>query len=442
MATEATLSVEERLYRLLRHLGIDHAHFAGWMPQDWGGLVAKYPQVVSSLTVVNSFDRRLAEPVSAKLLVITGDRGPAAETVRNAMRGVPNVQHVELSDYNMLAWSDVAGERTREFTDAMLGFLSRFTAPGAAKSVSLPEGEGEVAGISYRIRGAGPPLVLLPLFLTPSQWEPLIPALSERYCTLILGGAALGAVAILEARGHAIGYLEMVRTLIEVAELRSGEAVLEVGCGSGVLARWLARRTAGRNRITGVDINPYLLREAKALARQEGLEGAIEFREGNAEALPFSDNSFEVVMSVTVIEETDADRMLAEMVRVTKPGGRVAVIARALDLASPMNLPLSASLKAKVEAPGFFGNVSPRGCADASLYRRVRQAGLTQVKILPQLTAFDGADPTVLQFLEVGRLRTLNEEEVREWQAARAEAEAAGTFFMTWPHHCAVGTKA
>ena len=234
----------------------------------------------------------------------------------------------------------------------------------------------------------------------------------------------------------------MVRTLIEVAELRLGEAVLEVGCGSGVLARWLARRTAGRNRFTGVDINPYLLREAKALARQEGLEGAIEFRDGNAEALPFADNSFEVVMSVTVIEETDADRMLAEMVRVAKPGGRVAVIARALDLASPMNLPLSASLKAKVEAPGFFGNVSPRGCADASLYRRVRQAGLTQVKILPQLTAFDGADPTVLQFLEVGRLRTLNEEEVREWQAARAEAEAAGTFFMTWPHHCAVGTKA
>jgi len=169
----------------------------------------------------------------------------------------------------------------------MLGFLSRFTAPGAAKRASLPEGEGEVGGISYRIRGVGPPLVLLPLFLTPSQWEPLIPVLSERYCTITLGGGALGAVAILEARGHAIGYLQMVRALIEVAELRSGEAVLEVGCGSGVLARWLARRTAGRNRITGVDINPYLLGEAKALARQHGLEGTIEFRDGDAQACRF-----------------------------------------------------------------------------------------------------------------------------------------------------------
>ena len=109
-------------------------------------------------------------------------------------------------------------------------------------------------------------------------------------------------------------------------------------------------------------------------------------------------------------------------------------------MASPMNLPLSASLKAKVEA--IVGQASPQGCADASLYRRVRQAGLTQVKMLPQLAAFDRADPTVLQFLLDNLLPKLTEEEFREWLAARTEAEAAGTFYMTWPHHCAVGTKA
>ena len=93
-------------------------------------------------------------------------------------------------------------------------------------------------------------------------------------------------------------------------------------------------------------------------------------------------------------------------------------------------------------APGVIGQVSPQGCADASLYRRVRQAGLTHVKMLPQLTAFDRADPTVLQWLEGVLLPKLNQDEAREWQAARAEAEAMGTFFMTWPHHCAVGTEA
>jgi ubiquinone/menaquinone biosynthesis C-methylase UbiE len=332
----------------------------------------------------------------------------------------------------------VAAERAGELGDQMLQFLGRMTAPA---SIALREGEGEAAGITYRIRGAGPPLVLLPFFLAPSQWEPLVPQLSEQYCTITLSGAALGAVAILEARGGAIGYLQMVRTLLEEAQLNPGEAVLEVGCGTGVLARWLARRTTKAHRITGVDINPYLLQEARALARQDGLEGEIEFREGNAESLPFSDNGFDVTMSVTVIEEVDANRMLAEMVRVTKPGGRVAVSARAVDMPSFMHLPLSMGLKAKVEAPGMLGTVASQGCADASLYQRMRHAGLSQVKVLPQLAAFDLADAPVLQFMQDGLLPKLSQEEVREWQTARANAEAEGTFFMTWPHHCGVGIK-
>jgi SAM-dependent methyltransferase len=299
-----------------------------------------------SLTVIGGFDPQTVEHLAAKLLAVTGDRGRIAEAMRGAL---PGAQLVSLRDYEIFAWSDVAAERTREFGAAMLQFLARVS-PAAGGSVALREGAGEVAGISYRIRGAGPPLLLLPFFLAPSQWEPLVPLLSEQYCTITLGGAALGAVAILEARGRAVGYLQMVRTLLQEAQLHPGEAVLEVGCGTGVLDRWLARRTAKAHRVTGVDINPYLLQEASALARQEGLEGEIEFREGNAESLPFSDNTFDITMSVTVIEEVDADRMLAEMVRVTKPGGRVAVSARAVDMPSFMHLPLSMGLKAKVEA--------------------------------------------------------------------------------------------
>jgi ubiquinone/menaquinone biosynthesis C-methylase UbiE len=440
MTAETVLSVEERLRQLLHHLGIDQAHFVGRLPRDWTGLAAKHPEVFSSLTVIGGFDPQTVEHLAAKLLAVTGDRGRIAEAMRGALNRLPGAQLVSLRDYEIFAWSDVAAERTREFGAAMLQFLARVS-PAAGGSVVLREGAGEVAGISYRIRGAGPPLLLLPFFLAPSQWEPLVPLLSEQYCTITLGGAALGAVAILEARGRAVGYLQMVRTLLEEAQLHPGEAVLEVGCGTGVLDRWLARRTAKAHRVTGVDINPYLLQEASALARQEGLEGEIEFREGNAESLPFSDNTFDITMSVTVIEEVDADRMLAEMVRVTKPGGRVAVSARAVDMPSFMHLPLSMGLKAKVEAPGMLGTVASQGCADASLYQRMRHAGLTQVKVLPQLAAFDLADAPVLQFMQDGLLPKLSQEEVREWQTARAKAEAEGTFFMTWPHHCAVGTK-
>jgi len=115
--------------------------------------------------------------------------------------------------------------------------------------------------------------VLLPLDLSPGQWEPLIPALSGRYCTITLGGPLFGSVASLEERGRS-GYMAVVRGLLDALAIRPGETVLEVGCGSGVIMRELARRTAGANRLIGRDINAYLLREARTLARRAGLRTA------------------------------------------------------------------------------------------------------------------------------------------------------------------------
>ena len=432
--------VEERLRQLLHHLGIDKAHFAGRVPEDWVGLATRFPEVLSSLTVIGGFDPRTVEHLATRLLVVIGDRGRNAEAALAAIPRLPDAQLVTLRDYEIFAWSDLATDRTQELATAMLQFLASMSSQAGQGRASLAEGSGEFDGISYRIRGTGPPLVLLPMFLAPSQWEPLVALLSEKYCTITLSGTALGAVAILESRGHAVGYLQMVRTLLEEAQLCPGDAVLEVGCGTGVLLRWLARRTAGAHCVTGIDINPYLLREATALARQEGLQGSIEFREGNGEALPFPDASFDVVISVTVIEEVDADRMVAEMVRVTKPGGRVALAARAVDRPYLVNLPLSAALKAKVEAPR--GGVAPRGCGDASLYGRMQRARLAQLKMLPQLTAFTRTDAAVVQHMEGQLLINPSPDEAREWREARGRAEAEGTFFMAWPHHFAVGTKA
>jgi len=280
---------------------------------------------------------------------------------------------------------------------------------------------------------------LLPLGVASSQWEPLVPRLSERWCTIILGGAYLGMIGSLEARARTAGYLGVVRRLIEEAELRPGESVLEAGCGTGVLDRWLARYTGRANHIVGIDISRYLLREATALARREGLEDVIEFREGSAESLPFSENSFDVAMSSTVIQRLDADRMLREMVRVTKPGGRVAVVGHAHDLPRWVNLELPVELKAKVEAPGWASDRGHQlGCDDASLYRRFHQVGLTQIKMFPQFAAFERSR---LQLLQGEILPTLSPDAVQEWRKAVEQAEAAGTFFIATPFHCAVGTK-
>jgi ubiquinone/menaquinone biosynthesis C-methylase UbiE len=70
------------------------------------------------------------------------------------------------------------------------------------------------------------------------------------------------------------------------------------------------------NPLTAIDMNPFYLKEAEALAAEEGLAGAIRFLPGSAEALPFPDGAFDAIFSVTVLEECDADRALAEMARV------------------------------------------------------------------------------------------------------------------------------
>ncbi len=446
MAIAADIPTEARIAQVLRHLGVERIHVAARQAGDWQHFVAAHPERIASLTLVcpQGMDPSILSPLASRLLILSGDQGQNAAIAQRVALDLPEATLMTLQGYGSpTPYTDIAiaVDRTDDIGTAMLDFIARIDRRHDTPAVSLPAGEGDVAEVSYRVRGAGAPLVLLPLSVAPSQWEPLLPQLSAHYCTIVLGGAALGMVGSLEARGHTAGYLRVVWNLLEEARLQPGDHVLEVGCGTGVLDRWLAQRTEKANRITAVDINPFLLREATALARKEGLQDVIEFREGSAEALPLPDNSVDVAMSSTVIQRANADRKLAEMVRVTKPGGRVAVVGHAHDMARWVNLPLRANLKARLEAPGWHGdNGHAQGCEDASLYQRFHRAGLTQVKMFPQFAAFDGPDR--LQFLQASIVPTLSPEEVREWRTAVAQAEAEATFFIATPFHCAVGIKA
>jgi ubiquinone/menaquinone biosynthesis C-methylase UbiE len=443
MATAMERPIEERILQVLQHLGVAQAHVAARVPGDWQGLATTYPETMASLTLLcpQGMEPGLLSSLASRLLVIAGDQGRPAETALRVVTNLPGATLHILRNYaSPTPYADVAVERTAEIGAALTDFLDRIDQRKQPRKVRLSEGMGEVADISYHVQGAGSPLVLFPLSVAPSQWEPLLPLLTSQHCAITLSGPALGMVGSLEARGHSAGYLSVVGRLLEVARLQPGELVLEVGCGTGVLDRWLARRTAGANRIVGVDINRFLLREATALAKEEGLQHVIAFREGDAEALPFPDGHFDVAMSSTVIQRVDADRMLAEMVRVTKPGGRVAVVGHAHDMPRWVNLPLRAALKTKVEAPGWADESGhPRGCDDASLYQNFQRAGLTQIAMFPQLASFD--DRSRLQMLQASILPTLSLDEAREWRAAVAQAEAQGTFFIATPFHCAVGTK-
>jgi SAM-dependent methyltransferase len=440
--TDLNLPVAERLVQLLEHLGIERAHVAGAVPGDWRGFATSYADRLASLNLVcpTGFDPSAVSGMASRVLVFHGDRGPAAERVQAAVARAPEVVLVTLADYPGLPFADVAVERGDEIHPRLISFVQRLDQTRPTSSVALGPESGEVAGISYRIEGSGPPLVLLPLSLAPSQWDPLLPRLREHFCTIALGGPHLGIMPILEGRGQAPGYLRIVRNVLQEVALRTGEAVLDAGCGSGIIARWLAQHTQRAHPITAVDINRYLLREAASLVRKAGMQDIITLREENAEALPFGENSFDATLSVTVMEEGDAERMLTELVRVTKPGGRVAAIVRGDDCPALLTLPLRAEVHAKA-ARAVAAGVVERGCADGSLYRRFHAAGLLKVEKVPQLAVYDDARSVMAQYYQSRILSALTPDEAEEWRVAVTQAEAQRAFVLAVPHHCAVGTK-
>jgi ubiquinone/menaquinone biosynthesis C-methylase UbiE len=161
--------------------------------------------------------------------------------------------------------------------------------------------------------------------------------------------------------------------------------------------------------------------------------------EGNAEALPFDDDSFECAFSVTVLEECDADRAIREMIRVARSGGRIGVIVRAIDMPQWWNLSVPETIRGKIDMPP--ASVGPGGVADASLYRRMRQAGLADLVCFPSLVTLDRPDGPIWRYREDHVLSLLSPEETQTWRTLCDAAREDGLLFMAHPMHCAVGTK-
>jgi SAM-dependent methyltransferase len=105
----------------------------------------------------------------------------------------------------------------------------------------------------------------------------------------------------------------------DAASLLTGESVLDVACGTGVLAREALRRTGPTGYVAGLDPG------AGMLAVANELSPSVDWRQGTAEAMPFSDASFDVVVSQFGLMFMDRDPAVREMLRVLKPHGRLVV---------------------------------------------------------------------------------------------------------------------
>ena len=121
-----------------------------------------------------------------------------------------------------------------------------------------------------------------------------------------------------------VGGLDATQDLAQALGLRGGDSFLDVGCGFGGPARFLAGRYGCR--VTGIDLTPAYIEIARTLARRTGLEERLAFVQGDATDLPFPDGSFDAAWTMHVgMNVEDKDRLYSDIRRVLKPGGRLAV---------------------------------------------------------------------------------------------------------------------
>lgn len=150
-----------------------------------------------------------------------------------------------------------------------------------------------------------------------------------------------------------------------------GARVLDLGCAGGFLAEALARRGA---RVTGLDPAGKAIAAARDHARSEGLE--LRYETGTGEEMPFEDGAFDAVACVDVLEHvSDLDRVLSEVARVLRPGGRF--------LYDTINRNPVSRLAAITLAEDVF-RILPRGTHDPAMFitpdeldAAMRRAGLS-----------------------------------------------------------------
>ena len=143
-------------------------------------------------------------------------------------------------------------------------------------------------------------------------------ALAERlgYPSELLDAVPPGAVESFAGVGY----------LFDLAALRPGERVLDLGSGSGTDTFAAAHLVGQSGRVVGVDFTPEQLEKARQLAAATGLDRVVEFWERRIEILPMADATFDCVISNGVINlSADKARVFAEAARVLSPGGRLAV---------------------------------------------------------------------------------------------------------------------
>jgi ubiquinone/menaquinone biosynthesis C-methylase UbiE len=245
----------------------------------------------------------------------------------------------------------------------------------------------------------------------------------------------------LEERGRVEDEVAARAAYLDLLKIGPGERVLEVGCGSGVVLRDVARRVAPHGVAVGLDPSPALLEIARGLADQTGCSECIELRPGDARALPFGSAEFDTVLAVTSLAHIpEGRRAIPELVRVVRPGGRVGIFERDPDsyiISHPdraLTRRIVAAYSDHSSADSWLARSLPRLLAEAGL-QGVRVRAFTSVETDPTGFYSTRAERHADAALQAG---VITEPERARWlEALRAEQASAGflaglTLLFVW----------
>jgi ubiquinone/menaquinone biosynthesis C-methylase UbiE len=249
---------------------------------------------------------------------------------------------------------------------------------------------------------------------------------------------------VMESRGRSPAQARLRRRFLRFCRIAPGWRVVEVGAGTGVVARDVAALVGGRGRVIGIDRSRVLLAAARRRAREEGLDGRLRFRQGDAAALPLPTGRFDCALAVTVLLHVPRPGpVLRELVRVVRPGGVVGL--QDQDFGTQVLDHPDRALTRRI-FDGVTARLYPEPFSGRTLVRRLVELGLERVRLLAdvyQAQRLDGFTHNLLERRAANAVQfgLVSARRAAGWLAEIERADAAGRFVFSFNYYGAVGTK-
>jgi SAM-dependent methyltransferase len=228
--------------------------------------------------------------------------------------------------------------------------------------------------------------------------------------------------------------------------LRPGAKLLDVACGAGIDALGLVPYVGPKGHVTGVDVKTEMVEEARRRAASAGLSGRVDFKCGDVMGLPFEDGTFDAVRAERLLMHVENPAAaLAEMVRVTRLGGRVAVLetdfgSHSVDVDREdleVQDALLRVLPEKILTSGYSGR---------QLFGLMAQARLAEISVTIVPLCFTEYDQwraiVIMDTVEMKAVAAgLEQEKIDAWHQGMRTRADSGTFFASLSMILVAGTR-